>query len=486
MLFGCRPKDVVGHFLRRICSLSTPGPISNRHRDGVILILVPLLVAIILQPWVRLAFLHAFDFQRWVEVIGLSFLVLLVLPSTVVVIHRKPCVLLFVIFSLLLLCVAVGQSSAPAFLWVSTLRSVLYAITVFGFALAWRNSGSHQKAWFSGVFFGVLLMYCAYLLVGSFSLLLNRVYDKTLAVSGFSNINHAAGFIMLSLLLLPGLKCLLSGYGRQYAVSIRALGVALTFVLTVIGSRGALLACVMPVGVLLFFHRRRAVGEYLRWLLGTFAIALLVYLVFRVVLFGLHIDFFVGGKTLTSDSGRFDLFLSAWRGALDSPWLGHGPLSYAALPAVHLGHAHNVFLTLLYEYGFPITLGVVASCLLVAYLIWKGRAAVVKNPVGISGTAALIGFAVHAQFSGLLMIPATMLMLLVACAFVANAIPQRIPIVRLSYYKSVAAWLAGVLLVSAYLFLVLQYWQVVDIGVSQKPRFWIQGGTEAWFPESAD
>ncbi|MCQ6262412.1 O-antigen ligase family protein [Alcanivorax sp. MM125-6] len=442
--------------------------------------LIPFVVAVMLQPWVRSSSLHAFDFQRWVEVAGLSALVVLVMPSARIFFHWGIGGRLFFVLILLLLCVFVGFSSASSFLWVGPLRSVLYAVAAFGFVLTWRRSCDTQKAWFAVMILFALIVYCIYFLVGSFSLLFHRVYDRTLAVFGFSNVNHAAGFFMLSLLLLPGLAISLNGYGKKFVVVARAVGIVLAFLLAIIGSRGALLACLVVGGFLMLFYKQRIVGAYLHWLLGTFAVALLAYLVFRVTLLSLHIDFFVGGKAIISDSGRFELYRAAWLGALDSPWFGHGPLSYAALPSVHLGHAHNVFLTLLYEYGLPLTLGVVALCLWAVNLIWRGRAFITKDPVAVSGMAGLIGFAAHAQFSGLLMVPATMFMALVACAFLMNALPRHILILQDSDHSLFVSLLTGGLLVSAYLFLVLQYWQVVDAGVSQKPRFWLHGGVEEW------
>lgn len=467
---------------RLIAELYTFGAALRHHSDTATLMLIPLILAVMLQPWVRLSSLHAFDFQRWVEVAGLSTLVMLVVSPFCMFLHWSFGGRLFFVFILLLVCFSVGFSLAPSFLWVSPLRSILYVIAILGFVSLWKKSLDNQKKWFAAMIVFSLVVYSVYFLVGSLALLFHGVYDRTLAVFGFSNVNHAAGFFMLSLLLLPGLASFFNNHGNKFAMIVRAVGIVMAFLLAIIGSRGALLACLVVGGLLMFFYKKEIVAAYVRWILETFAVALLSYLVFRVALFGFGIDFFVGGQAITGDSGRYELYSAAWLGALDSPWFGHGPLSYASLHSINLGHAHNVFLTLLYEYGFPLVLSVLALCLCATIFIWRNKALIMKDPVAVSGMAGIVGFAVHAQFSGLLMVPATMFMVLVACAFLVNALSWRTFVVGGAGRGLYVALFAAVfLVVSAYLFLVFEYWQVVDASVSQKPRFWLHGGVEEWF-----
>ncbi|WP_370233766.1 O-antigen ligase family protein [Alloalcanivorax venustensis] len=444
------------------------------------MLLVPGALAVMLQPWVRPPSLHAFDFQRWVETAGLTLLTVLFLPYAGATLYRKPRVAFFVFFFAFLLCVSIWVSTAPILLSVSVFRMVLYSIVFIGFVSVWQECGNQKKTLFAVLLVLVLATYCLYLIVGTLSLVAFGVYDRTIAVFGFSNVNHAAGFMMLSLLLLPGTISLLPSRGKAFVGVARVVGITFVFMLAVIGSRGALLASLVAGAVLMFFHEKKVVDQCLRWLLETFAIGLSIYLVFTVAAIELEIDLWVGNKQLIADSGRFQLYLAAWTGALDSPWLGNGPLSYASLPNITLGHAHNVLLTLLFEFGFLITLLLVALVFWLGCILLERRAVIIESPVTVSGVAALLGFAVHAQFSGLLMIPATMFMVLVAGAFLAGPIMAPLPTVRASS-ATIFATMLGAVLVTLYLLLVSQYWQAVNSDVSQKPRFWLHGGTEIWY-----
>lgn len=100
------------------------------------------------------------------------------------------------------------------------------------------------------------------------------------------------------------------------------------------------------------------------------------------------------------------------------------------------------------------------------------------NPVGLPGLAVLVAFAVHSQFSGLPMVPATMLMVTIAVGFVASSWPMAAP--ALPPARLITGTLAGAALAACYLFMVISYWQAIDGQVLQKPRFWLQGGTETW------
>lgn len=459
----------------------TYGITKGRYGQAALTLLVPGVLVIMLQPWMRPPSLHAFDFQRWVEVVGLTLLTVFFLPYASVILSAKRWLALFLFSFLFLLFLAIWLSKGPAFLSVSVIRMMLYGVVFFGFASAWQECSDQVKTWVAILLVSTLSIYCLYSIIGAFSLLASGVYDRTLAVFGFSNVNHAAGFMMVSFLLLPGLDGLLQEQTRKVAMAARASGVALAFMLAVIGSRGALLACLTAIGLLFFFHREKAVDRYLRWLLEVFAIGLLAYLVFTAFAIGLNVDLWIGGKNLIADSGRFELYEAAWLGALEAPWLGHGPLSYAGLSALTLGHSHNALLTLLYEFGFLITFHVVALGLWCVCIVWKRGAALVKSPVAISGMAALVGFAVHSQFSGLPMIPATMFMALVAGAFITSSVMMPSFPPRSSRWMSPAKPLA-VVLALLYLLLVFQYWQAVNLDVSQKPRFWLHGGTEIWYP----
>lgn len=436
---------------------------------------------IMLQPWFRPAALQAFDFQRWIEVICLIALCILSSPFALARARQTPLIFLLLLISMTLAILSSWIAYGASFLSISVFRAFLYAIAMVGLIGAWSESPVLARRVFSGSILVVIALYLTYMMLGAAALVMSGVFDRTFLVSGFSNVNHAAGFLLVTLLVLPGLA---TSFDRTRVVQllVYVLSPITVFFLLVIGSRGAMLAGLFVAGVLCLVRHQREVGLYLRWLLFTIATGIILYILFRIILVLAGVDVFRSSKALVSDSGRLDLYLRAWEGALASPWLGHGPLSYAAIPGVALGHAHNVVLTTLYELGFPCVLLLLGLIACVGRILWKGRGRILTSPAAISGVSVLMALTVHSQFSGLPMIPATMLIVTVALAFVASAWPSRA--LSLSRARTLAGGLVGLMLGGSYLLMAISYWQAIDGTVHQKPRFWLQGGTETWLEPS--
>ena len=76
---------------------------------------------------------------------------------------------------------------------------------------------------------------------------------------------------------------------------------------------------------------------------------------------------------LDNTSGRWPLWLAAWKAMLTQPWLGIGPMHYAALERLGAAHPHNWVMQWLAEIGW-LGLGLVVVAL--ALLIVRGRRAV--------------------------------------------------------------------------------------------------------------
>ena len=449
----------------------------SRWKNAALLMSVAVALLIMLQPWFRPAAIQSFDFQRWVVVICLVALCILSFPYALVRLRREA-----VVFSLLLIVVALTMLSAwiaygVNFLSISVLRGVLCVIAMVGLVGAWSGSSVLLRRVFSGALMVAVALYLIYTMLGAVSLVMSGVFDRTFLISGFSNVNHAAGFLLVTLLILPGLS---ASFDRTHGVQrlVYVFSAIIVFLLLLVGSRGAILAWLFVAGVLCSFRRHREVSLYLRWLLCTAIAGATLYILFRITLGLTGVGVFRSGKALVGDSGRLELYQRAWEGALASPWLGHGPLSYAAIPDFALGHAHNVMLTTLYEAGFPCTLLLLGLVAYVVRILWKGRLRIIASPAAISGVAVLLAFMAHSQFSGLPMIPATVLVVAVGGAFVASAWPSR-PII-ISHRWTLVGGLTGLTLGLCYLLMAMNYWQAVDETVHQKPRFWLQGGTETW------
>ena len=419
-----------------------------------------------------------FDFQRWVEVFWLVFAGTLSFPYLVARWADRPVLSVVVLAVVLGALLSAWHAYGVSFLWAAVLRPVLYISLMVGFGHAWAGSGVSLKRAFSATVLFGLGVYLLYSVLGAAALALSGVFSKVYLVFGFSNVNHAAGFLLATLLILPGLASPFPAERRAVRHIINLLSVWIAFLLLAIGSRGSFLAWLVVAGLCLLHRHQKQVSGYLRGQLVAVAGGLLLYGLLRIALLLTSAHAFPSARPLTEDSGRIELYLKAWNGALESPWLGHGPLSYAGISGELLGHAHNTILTTLYEVGFVCTALILGILAFMGAVLWRARERIMANPVGLPGLAVLVAFAVHSQFSGLPMVPATMLMVTIAVGFVASSWPMAAP--ALPPARLITGTLAGAALAACYLFMVISYWQAIDGQVLQKPRFWLQGGTETW------
>jgi O-antigen ligase len=249
----------------------------------------------------------------------------------------------------------------------------------------------------------------------------------------FPNRNHFATYVNLGLLAM--LALLIEAVRRQMSseslrhglVQIaRALvdrawlllvaSVALLSASLLSASRGGFLSLIVAVGLLVTLSMRHW-GRYRRmaWLAAAVfvvGLGLIVSLAGDLVLDRLET---VGADNLsTSGSGRLAGWLVSLQAWMQRPWLGHGYGAYAALfdtirderfaTAVY-DYAHNTYVELLVELGWPATLA-----LLVAMVLLVRRCA--RNLDGPNRIAGLVGLTasvlvgIHALVDFSLQIPA--------------------------------------------------------------------------------
>lgn len=457
-------------------------PLWTRERRGIAILMgMAACLFCILQPWLRPFSLQPFDYQRWVEAFSLACLVPLSISWAVLVLRQNRLLLFLAVSSVLLVFFSGFLNGSHLFLNVLTLRALLWVLVLLGAIFSWGVVSFRVKCAFSAFVMAVLLAYVAYTLVGVFSAVSEEVYDRGVFVFGFSNINHAAGFFLVSILLMPALTNYIAVRGKSFNFLAYAIGSGMAFFLVLIGSRGAFLAWVVTVLVTFLYRRKGIVDKYLCWLLLTAAVGFLVYLLLQLLVWSLGIDQLVSKKSIFADSGRFMLYKAAWLGFLEAPWLGNGPLSYAALIDLQYAHAHNFFLTLLYEYGALVGASVLAIFFAGTLSIFKRRFRILKDPVALPGVLTLVAFFVYSQFSGLLLVPSTVIFVLLAMAFAFSDSPFFVNVHAESDQPVICGALFwGISLVACYLILVAHYWQSVETETLQKPRFWLNGGTEAW------
>jgi putative inorganic carbon (hco3(-)) transporter len=143
---------------------------------------------------------------------------------------------------------------------------------------------------------------------------------------------------------------------------------------------------------------------------------------------------------MASTHARFVLWHDAWKIALEHPWLGAGPMSFAAAKS-QAAHPHNFVFQLLAEYGFVFTLLLAVGTGTVLYRrVSKLRTGLLEDPalttIGLCAVAAIL---VDAQFSGNFVMP--MSQLWIAFAF-GLAFASRSLIDQERYAKKPTIWLA--------------------------------------------
>lgn len=425
---------------------------------------------LILQPFYLFGGLHPYDHQRWLETLMLAYVALIGLP----LIARYSIFLnLFWLYLFLLFGLATIASSILSGVgwvsWVSLLRMWLYLVLLTCSPFAFSQFADSTRSKFGWAVLAGLGVYAIYSCVGLFVLAGNGVYDRTVAVVGFANVNHAAGFLALAVLIIPALVFNASSRPSRFCrVAGIVVSTPLIMLLFVIGSRGSFLGMAAGVGAVFLLAKRNVAFEYSKRLGGYFIVGVFFYGVLRWVTEGVPVP----EKNLTSDSGRFYLYMLAWDGILEAPFFGNGPLSYAAHDKTVLTHAHNFLLTFLYEYGGVATF--LGALLLAALSVWvlKNRARWSGSLEAAAGMAVVVAFAVHSQVSGLAMIPLSLCVLALGVGLWGAPL---VTDVRISYHFRWWHFCGAFAVGGVYLILVSLYWAGLNEDMMASPRFWLQG-----------
>lgn len=182
-----------------------------------------------------------------------------------------------------------------------------------------------------------------------------QMLKADLLFNGFSNPRFFAQF---QILLMPVVACLVLQFRRSRSVIslllLSTLAVQWCIALT-LGGRGLWLGLVVSTAVLLMaaprYWRLMAVQAG-AGLLG----ALLFILLFYLIPAWLDIAPDLRDNLRTSMSGRERIWLWAWEMAQTNPWLGVGPMHYAATFNPIAAHPHQVVLQWAAEWGVPATM----------------------------------------------------------------------------------------------------------------------------------
>lgn len=305
----------------------------------------------------------------------------------------------------------------------------------------------------------------------------------------FSNPRFAGQMFTVAIPLLLAF----SVTGRPFrVVTFSAASILLGFSLSQ-GTRGtwlalltalAFVACARPTGV----------KRYLRVSLASAAVAGLVYLISARWLPALLDKQVVSGlsrvqslETLTYDSGRMLLWEAAARHATENPWLGIGPMNFAATSNFYGNHPHSSLLQILSEWGIPAT---VLCTLMVGALIWSFTRASREPAVGSNDNlpvlrcgvlAALIAALVQSMVDGMLVVPTSQVMLFVLFGWAGGLLGPTLSIKAKSSSRAGSLLLFAAIATAAPLFaFAVQAGRAPEelrahyCGYLQ-PRFWVSG-----------
>lgn len=228
----------------------------------------------------------------------------------------------------------------------------------------------------------------------------------------FNDPNLFAGF--LNLLILPTLARWLAGDPTAEPPAVRVVQLALLgaglFTSFLISSRGAILALLPMMAVLLWHARALNHAAKKRWML--LAIVLVAFAAAHFVTGGINLAQRMVSTVAEGDAPRVMLWKSALAMIADHPWLGAGLGSFQLLYAHYrasneTGSAgvwvHNDYLQLWQEAGFPAFLLLTALLFWVVRRIWLLLKSENPNSLRTLGyLAAVCGVLLHASVNFML------------------------------------------------------------------------------------
>lgn len=180
-------------------------------------------------------------------------------------------------------------------------------------------------------------------------------------------------------------------------------------------------------------------------------------------------------------SRRDEIWSLSLKGIAAQPFLGAGPMMFAATNNGVGAHPHNVILQLAYEWGLPLTI------LLVYVVFWAGlrQLSVCRqhgNPLRTALLASITGGLIQAQLDGILVMPFSQTLFALLCAWLASLTP-RDQYLEMDRGFAVRALCCACAIALGILCLPelqdLRKWETAtldEMGASQfLPRFWVQG-----------
>jgi O-antigen ligase len=193
-------------------------------------------------------------------------------------------------------------------------------------------------------------------------------------------------------------------------------------------------------------------------------------------------------RSLTHTTGRYHFWQHAFSEALQQPFLGLGTGRFQcgtsmAWPA----HPHNAPLQFLAEWGFPATVLLLAIFLLAAIVVIKALLACKSRDTADSGmllsvATAALATGLHANLSGVLIMPASQMMAILTCGCLLSLTTEVSHVNRRAPVHMVTVWFIALGISSTVAWFATTELTVINARTSTKagelgdfPRFWRTG-----------
>ena len=312
-------------------------------------------------------------------------------------------------------------------------------------------------------------------------------------ITGFSNIRFQGQFFTLA---VPVLLFTLPYVPQKYAQSVRILDwfLALSCIIMVViaGTRGSLVgwlfACV--VGAWLGGQSRAFAVRFFGLCIAGYALAWLM----QNALYWVNPSngdalFRMASANALGLSGREIIWSLAWQQFLLHPWLGIGPMHFAALGSPVAAHPHQIVLQLLSEWGLPVTaliMWVVSRWFFQSGKKLKHITQLQAPFVGVYLFFALTASMMQAMVDGVLVMPYTQLWLFLLAGWAVAVFSDPAPLPHTPPATSVqrAVSLAFVLVYAASIIVLMgavyEGWSTLHSeayiqSACNLPRFWVSG-----------
>lgn len=368
--------------------------------------------------------------------------------------------------------------------WATLLLLVILSLTLATVRIC---GGPTTDYWLSVLIASVAAVVVLKVMVGYLAALFEGVrLDTPLLFEGtFSNRRF---FGQLATLLIPLLAWLAVGASRLKPLWLLLLCIWWMLVF-VSGTRGSWLALVLAYGVVWVVLGKRA-WPYMRiqglaLLTGLLAYGLLFYAVPALIGMETAVENRVG-QDFSSLSQREVIWGLALKYAWENPWLGIGPMQFAAYPNPVAAHPHNALLQLAAEWGIPamlIAAGLVANGLVAfAKPLWRGSK---PDMLRVALLISLLGAAVHSMVDGVIVIPYTQTWLAIVAGWALGVHFQGVPVSE-TPISPITAWGLRAVVLFALAGLLWGVWPEIlnrpeataaylEHHDGLAPRFWAQG-----------